>query len=727
MRKILLVILSGVLFLYAPAQNTIDSICPGANQDLLPGDKLTCIFSFLDKNTDKYPEQAIIVLDQTQSFIKKYLLEERLGEFYYYKAYYFLEINRFDSCLFYLNQSKNLIQNKNLDLLSNFYLQFAQLFRKKGELKNALEYLFAGQEIAIQLKNSIYQANLFRELGHIYCDLDQYTDAVNAFNQAQEFYRQAKDTVNTLFIYVDFAVMYSNSGNHPVALDYLDRAMGAFNKLNNAWGVGNAAVIKGDVLEKMGNYEKSILNYQIAEHRFQEINSNIHLAEIYVKKGQLFAKQKKGEAVVDEYLRAYPIFKKSGDLVHQSQTLLYLGDYYSSQQQLTKAHTYYVKSLAIAEFIQSNNTILELYQKIADNYYKQKDYKSAMDYKSKAYLLEKQFLINEHYLKISNLESKLAVQINQRDNKEKELLGSIYRERVRKKEYFFISIILFVLFVIGVIINVVRMRYVKNNFARESKIKQHKINRQQEYLKDIKNQFDEVNKTISRYFTITTQNVWEPVNTLETLLVEIGKNNRLSNSWQVPLSEMESMVMSFNLLENLLYWSRYQLNKLEYEPDEQQVNDLIHHVIAIQNLRAQSKEIIFRFHMDEHSVGYFDYKQIEIAFRNLVENAIKFSTHGSEIEIIVKSDETRTIIEIIDSGVGFTKEQLSRIFSVKKSYVAMGTHGEKGGGIGLALTKFFIEKNFGSFQIESSIAKGTHVTVNLPASVNSINIDSNLF
>jgi signal transduction histidine kinase len=52
--------------------------------------------------------------------------------------------------------------------------------------------------------------------------------------------------------------------------------------------------------------------------------------------------------------------------------------------------------------------------------------------------------------------------------------------------------------------------------------------------------------------------------------------------------------------------------------------------------------------------------------------------------------------------------------------MSQGTHGEKGGGLGLLLSKVFIERNFGTLAIESSIAIGTKVVITLPNSKTSL-------
>ncbi len=716
-----------ILFFFLPqvkAQISLDVICADANQALLPGEKLTCIFNYLDKNVTDFPDQAEGLLRQTFSFIETNKLNERVGEFYYYKGMYFLEINHFDSARYYFELCKNKLHNTNFELQSQLYRQFSVLSRKQGKLKDAFEYVNTGFQLASKTTNQIYTTKLLLEQGYIYSELELYTEALNAFNGAQKKYKQLKDTIQSIAIYIDIARLYSKLGNHPLALDYLDRGMMAFNKLNYSKGIGCFALFKGEVLFRMGNYEKALVNYQIAHERFKENNLQSKIASVYFYMGQFFLAQKKFESALTQFGFSLKIKEQYNDNLGQSEVFLNMGDVYSHQNDLIKAQYYYTKSLAKAEFVSDEKLILELYQRISDNYYKRGDFKSAIDYKSKAQMLENQLLAKDHYLRISDLELKLAAQINERGDREKELLGSVYRERALKNNYFKAAAVLLVLlFIVSIYYFFAASRFKKKAIS-ELKIKQHRINRQKTYLKNTKEQLDVLSKKTDTFFNITTQNIWEPVKSIEQLVNQI--NGVQSNSLKIALLEKdaESLIMSFNLLENLLYWSLHQLNKIEYEPADHNLAVLLKHNLDRQKIRAKAKEVSFKLTLDEEAVAYFDMKQIEIAIRNLIENAIKFSTNGDIVSLNLKREGTRAVLTISDSGIGFTKEQLSRIFSIKKSYKAIGTHGEKGGGIGLMLAKLFIEKNFGSMQIESSIAKGTTVIIKLPVSVHTINNDS---
>ncbi len=699
----------------------VDSVCDANQQNLLPGERLTCIFNYINQNSHRYPQQVAKMLLVADTLIADQKLSNRNDELYFYRGKYFLVLNQYDSALTYFNKAKELIASDNINLSCRLFTHYGILLREQGNLKEAANSIKTGLVYAGQIENKNYEAELLLAQGDIHSDLELYTEALNDYRKAQENFKKENDTLRQFLVYVSIAELYSRSGNLPIALDYLDRAINAFTKNFHAEGAGRAALNKGQVLDRMGSYEKSLENYDRAQTYFTQDSLWNLLGQVKESKGRLFMKQHKFNEARLAFEEAFTIKNKIGDLKGQAIVLLQLGELYTLEKQYTKAHGYYVKSLVLADVLKADKLMFETYQKIADNYYKQGDYKAAIDYKTKQHVLDKQLLTNEHYLKIANLESRLSAQINDRDFKEKDLLGSVYRERSLKKKYFALFLIFLGTSVLLGVLLWIRIYSMNRKSHLAIKQLQQKVRRQKAYIQTIKSQYDTANATLSRYFDITSQNVFEPVRSLEQLLLEIKQSTARDDFQKLPVGQVESLVMSYNLLENLLYWSRLQLDKIEYEPANHLLSELVHHVIGIQQLRAQQKEIVFRIHLHEQSTGYFDAKMIEIAIRNIIENAIKFSTQEGVIEVTANNIDNKLHIVVSDAGVGFTKEQLNRIFNTKKNYVAAGTHGEMGGGIGLALTKLLVEKNFGTLLIESSIAKGTEVTLTLPGSINAMN------
>ena len=226
-----------------------------------------------------------------------------------------------------------------------------------------------------------------------------------------------------------------------------------------------------------------------------------------------------------------------------------------------------------------------------------------------------------------------------------------------------------------------------------------------------------------RFFSIAAQNLYEPVGTIYKMLEHVlvlQRNGESVDFTSFIKTSKEAAVQAFNLLENLYYWARIQQGQIEYDPTLCKVKPLVEQIVTLQQPKATSKMMMIRIEIDENLEGYFDQKLIEIVMRNLVENAVKFSTRSGEVVIKGWEKDSRLLLKVSDNGVGMTRDQIEKIFSNRYNTATLGTHGEKGGGLGLILAKAFIDRNLGNIQVESSIAEGTTVTINLPLSRNQL-------
>jgi signal transduction histidine kinase len=109
-----------------------------------------------------------------------------------------------------------------------------------------------------------------------------------------------------------------------------------------------------------------------------------------------------------------------------------------------------------------------------------------------------------------------------------------------------------------------------------------------------------------------------------------------------------------------------------------------------------------------------DKNQFEIIIRNAIGNAIKFSHPNSVIRFYLKDMGNNMELNLVDTGVGMTEEQIDQILNKNTLKTTIGTTGEKGIGLGLKMVKEFIEKNSGSFKIESVKNVGTSLIFTIP-------------
>ncbi|MCB1193887.1 MAG: hybrid sensor histidine kinase/response regulator [Leptospiraceae bacterium] len=174
----------------------------------------------------------------------------------------------------------------------------------------------------------------------------------------------------------------------------------------------------------------------------------------------------------------------------------------------------------------------------------------------------------------------------------------------------------------------------------------------------------------------------------------------------------------YNLLENLLEWSRTQTDKIQYFPEKLNINHVVQANIRMSSSTAQNKSIQLKSLVKDDIYVLADKNTIDTIFRNLISNAIKFTPKNGEVTIDSKLTDRFVEIIISDTGVGIPKEDIDKLFQISVKYSTNGTENEKGTGLGLILCKEFIEKNGGTISVESIEGKGSSFKFTLPIYLN---------
>jgi PAS domain S-box-containing protein len=171
------------------------------------------------------------------------------------------------------------------------------------------------------------------------------------------------------------------------------------------------------------------------------------------------------------------------------------------------------------------------------------------------------------------------------------------------------------------------------------------------------------------------------------------------------------------LLEDLLEWSRLQLNKLEFKPEKLLLSELIADPLLVLMNQAALKNIVIVNNIKKEHYIFADKHMIITVVRNLVSNAIKFTPTGGKITIYSISEENFDILSVKDTGVGMPKDVIENLFRIDYKHSTTGTEREKGTGLGLILCKEFIDKHNGKIQVRSKIDSGSEFIVSIPVNV----------
>ncbi len=231
----------------------------------------------------------------------------------------------------------------------------------------------------------------------------------------------------------------------------------------------------------------------------------------------------------------------------------------------------------------------------------------------------------------------------------------------------------------------------------------------------------ELNGTKDKFFSIIAHDLRNPLGSMLSMTEFLNENYYSFSELEKQdfLSEVSKASKKlFELLENLLIWSKSQRNILTCNQQYADINLLILNIFELTKIQADNKNIQMINDLPANTFLYFDINMINTVLRNLITNAIKFSHDGGTIRIlgknIIQNNKNMMVISVIDNGIGMSKEIQSKLFRLDVPYTEIGTAGEKGTGLGLILCKEFIDKNGGTIWVESELNKGTTFSFTLP-------------
>ena len=184
----------------------------------------------------------------------------------------------------------------------------------------------------------------------------------------------------------------------------------------------------------------------------------------------------------------------------------------------------------------------------------------------------------------------------------------------------------------------------------------------------------------------------------------------------------------FKLLNNLLDWTLVQAGKIKYSPSNENLLQCVNEVIHLLKMNADQKFISLKINIENYINVWADRNMLDIIFRNLISNAIKFTPVGGEINICspipelncthsvnsLKTSNGVVEIGIHDNGIGMDENTLIKLLSQDSQITTKGTNNETGTGLGLSLCKELITLQGGKIRIESQVGEGTLIAFTLP-------------
>jgi signal transduction histidine kinase len=224
------------------------------------------------------------------------------------------------------------------------------------------------------------------------------------------------------------------------------------------------------------------------------------------------------------------------------------------------------------------------------------------------------------------------------------------------------------------------------------------------------------NQAKDKLFALVAHDLRGPVTSLQGIgrmldfYIKKGDPERLA----MLVGQIDQSANSVNhLLDNLLKWALSQTQGVNYHPISFNLNNMANDCVHLFEEASRAKQLVISAHFTENVSVLADQNMISTVIRNLLSNAIKFSPNGGEINIAAELLKDHVIVTVSDQGKGIAQATIDQILGNKMVTSTNGTNGEKGTGLGLALTRDFVQLHGYDLIIHSQIDKGTAISFKL--------------
>ncbi|QGY44310.1 tetratricopeptide repeat protein [Maribellus comscasis] len=550
--------------------------------------------------------------------------------------------------------------SENYKIAGSSFSMMGTIFRLNGLYDRAIEYI---------IKSKLnYQKADFHEgyawsaylLGRVYADL-------KIPEQALEYFTEALDTYKTLaaidgnkngiaICYEQIGLINMEAGKLEEARRNINQVLNIHSESGSEYGLSNAYKNLGKIEYFSGDYEKA-----------------------------------------EEYLnKALVVKQKIEDLLSQPGIFEYIGLCKIGRENINEGIDNIKHALDLALRNSQKNIQLEIYSKLAETYLNLNDLEKALYYQKKQIDIQNSILSGGANIKIEQLQTiyELDEKTNQIADLEKQ--NEINTLKLKQQKTFQIMIItglIFVLLISSIIFLFYRKLHLKNR------------------------ELSKINTTKDRFFSIIAHDLKGSIGSslaLSQIIAEDNETRKQSSENNYSALIFQSLSGSYSLLNNLLEWARSQFQKIELNPKQLVLANVIEEVTKQFLPQISKKDISIDTRIEGPQQVFADEGILKTTFRNLLSNAIKFSNPNGKIFISAKPNNKFIEFSVQDFGVGIEPEIIPLLFDFDSNTSTPGTLGENGTGLGLILVKELVEKHKGKIWVESEIGKGSIFKFTLP-------------
>jgi len=570
----------------------------------------------------------------------------------------------------------------NLGIISEYRAEYAQSILNNEKSK---EYFEKGN-----LTKGIAISNQYLGIGYFY--LSEYEKSLAYYFDALKSYDKLNFEEGIAAVNNNIGVVYEVRKDLEKALEFYVKSYELKNKLkiNASSSLANIA----NIYCEQDDFDKGLNYYFKAEKEKEKFKSNSGKASLYSNISRCYIVLKKYSKAENYIQKAIEIDTSRNNMYGYSDDLQVYGDLEETRGNKQLALNKYLKSYEIAKSNSYLDILINSTSKTSSLYSSLGNYKKALQFHNELLSVKDKVHFQENKEAIANLD---VVYETEKKTQEIELLSKenqlkdITIERNRTIRIALITGSFFLLLSLFLLYNRFKLK-AKTNLILNTKNKE----------------LEELNATKDKLFSIVAHDLKNPVSAFKTLTenMSIGFDKIPQDMLQKLISQLrDSSTQLFDVLTNLLTWSNSQRNNIEVKKESVFPKQLVDEIVGMYQVNCNSKSIVITNEIDKSFELITDKEILHTAFRNIIMNAIKFTSKQGVIKIYQK--ENKIIIE--DNGIGMSKTDLKKLFDITQNAESIGSSSEKGTGLGLLLCKELLDKAGVEIKVESELEKGTKV------------------
>jgi signal transduction histidine kinase len=542
----------------------------------------------------------------------------------------------------------------------------------RSDFPKALNYVYKALKIHENENNKNGIASSNNALGTIYVEFKNYKLALACYKKALKISQEIKDQKSIATYLNNIGDVYLRMKEYKKALYYFDKAA----KTN---------VFKKNSFESGLNYTNIGITNNFLKQYKRSIEATTKSVLIYKNDSSLFNGFNKLELAKSYYFLALEEQNKK-----------------NKEKLLQKSLDYVNESMLLFKKHESLIDIRDAYLYLSKIKKAQGKHQEALYFYEKNTNLNDSIFSNENKTQIALLKSQREIEL--RDKKIE--IQDLKIKNASRKVYLLITITVGVIVLLALFLSLYLSKRKTNQL----------LNDKNKIISTINSQKD-------KFFSIIAHDLRGPFNGflgLSELLAEDLDNMSKEEIRFAATSMRNSAANLFQLLENLLEWSRMEQGLIPFTPKENELDTVVSECVATLQDVADKKGIQISTDISEDIAVFADNNILHAVIRNILSNAIKFTPEGGTIDIKAKEDDKNTTISITDTGIGMNEKMVENLFRLDVQTNRKGTNDEPSTGLGLILCKEFVEKHGGKIWVESEEGKGTTFYFSFPKKTNSL-------